>query len=119
MTDTAQTRMMENLYWWGIPTLFRCPIETDPAACDIALAGVPLSTGTGPPERDPHPGPPPVSPLPALPAPPHPRAGPAPGRAAGGAGRGAGPRPGAPATGFSSPRYQDAIPPSPGSGGWV
>jgi len=38
-TDPGQVRMMENLYWWGIPTLFRCPVETDPAACDIALGG--------------------------------------------------------------------------------
>ncbi|MFT7533255.1 MAG: hypothetical protein ACI9FD_004290, partial [Gammaproteobacteria bacterium] len=22
--------MMESLYWWDIPTLFRCPIERDP-----------------------------------------------------------------------------------------
>ena len=29
----AQARMMENLYWWGIPSLFRCPIESDPANC--------------------------------------------------------------------------------------
>ena len=57
MTDTAQTRMMENLYWWGIPTLFRCPIETDPAECDIALVGVPHSTGNGTTERDQHLGP--------------------------------------------------------------
>ena len=57
MTDTAQARMMENLYWWGIPTLFRCPIETDPAGCDIALVGVPHSTGNGTTERDQHLGP--------------------------------------------------------------
>ena len=62
MTDTpmsalGQARMMENLYWWGIPSLFRCPIETDPAACDIALVGVPHSTGNGTTERDQHLGP--------------------------------------------------------------
>ena len=38
-------RMMDSLYWWGIPTLFNCPHETDPAATDIALVGVPHSTG--------------------------------------------------------------------------
>ncbi|MEO0620973.1 MAG: arginase family protein [Pseudomonadota bacterium] len=58
MTDSlADARMMENLYWWGIPSLFRCPIETDPAACDIALVGVPHSTGNGTTERDQHLGP--------------------------------------------------------------
>lgn len=49
--------MVEGLYWWGIPSLFRCPIETDPAACDIALVGVPHSTGNGTTERDQHLGP--------------------------------------------------------------
>ncbi len=57
MTDTAEARMMENLYWWGIPSLFRCPIESDPATCDIALVGVPHSTGNGTTERDQHLGP--------------------------------------------------------------
>jgi guanidinopropionase len=57
MNDLGQARMMENLYWWGIPTLFRCPIETDPTACDIALVGVPHSTGNGTTERDQHLGP--------------------------------------------------------------
>ncbi|HSF93385.1 MAG TPA: arginase family protein, partial [Thermohalobaculum sp.] len=57
MTDTAQARMMENLYWWGIPTLFRCPAVTDPSGCDIALVGVPHSTGNGTTERDQHLGP--------------------------------------------------------------
>ena len=35
------------LHWWGPPTLYRCPLETDPANCDIALVGVPHSTGNG------------------------------------------------------------------------
>ncbi|MEL6232997.1 MAG: arginase family protein [Pseudomonadota bacterium] len=55
--DLGQSRMMENLYWWGIPTLFRCPIARDPADCDIALVGVPHSTGNGTTERDQHLGP--------------------------------------------------------------
>ena len=38
--------MMETLYWWGIPTLFRCKNDPDPKNCDIALVGVPHSTGT-------------------------------------------------------------------------
>ena len=33
--------MMETLYWWGIPTLFRCKNDPDPKNCDIALVGVP------------------------------------------------------------------------------
>ena len=28
--------MMETLYWWGIPTLFRCKNDPDPKNCDIA-----------------------------------------------------------------------------------
>ncbi len=49
--------MMESLYWWDIPTLFRCPIERDPGNVDIALVGVPHSTGNGTTERDQHLGP--------------------------------------------------------------
>ncbi len=49
--------MLEGLYWWGVPTLFRCPHIPDPAQCDIALVGVPHSTGNGTTERDQHLGP--------------------------------------------------------------
>ncbi|MCP4876214.1 MAG: agmatinase [Gammaproteobacteria bacterium] len=49
--------MLESLYWWDIPTLFRCPIERDPEQLDIALVGVPHSTGNGTTERDQHLGP--------------------------------------------------------------
>ncbi|MCE8009425.1 arginase family protein [Aestuariivita sp.] len=56
MTDPYQQSMMENLYWWGIPTLFRCPNE-GPQDSDIALVGVPHSTGNGTTERDQHLGP--------------------------------------------------------------
>ena len=49
--------MMETLYWWGIPTLFRCKNDPDPKNCDIALVGVPHSTGNGTTERDQHLGP--------------------------------------------------------------
>ena len=56
MSDPYQTSMMENLYWWGIPTLFRCPHE-GPEGADIALVGVPHSTGNGTTERDQHLGP--------------------------------------------------------------
>ena len=46
--------MLESLYWWDIPTFFRCPIERDPDNCDIALIGIPHSTGNGTTERDQH-----------------------------------------------------------------
>ena len=49
--------MMETMYWWGIPTLFRCKNDPDPKNCDIALVGVPHSTGNGTTERDQHLGP--------------------------------------------------------------
>ncbi|MBA7574089.1 Agmatinase [subsurface metagenome] len=49
--------MNKGLYWWGVPTLFRCPHDPDPANCDIALVGVPHSTGNGTTERDQHLGP--------------------------------------------------------------
>ncbi len=48
---------MDALYWYGIPTLFRAPNNPDPSACDIALVGVPHSTGNGTTERDQHLGP--------------------------------------------------------------
>ena len=45
---------VSNWYWWGVPTLFRCPYDEDPANCDIALVGVPHSSGNGSTERDQH-----------------------------------------------------------------
>ena len=56
MADEHLKSMMENLYWWGIPTMFRCPNE-GPENQDIALVGVPHSTGNGTTERDQHLGP--------------------------------------------------------------
>ncbi len=50
-------KLMETLYWWGIPTLFRCAHDADPANTDIALVGVPHSSGNGSTERDQHLGP--------------------------------------------------------------
>ena len=38
MADEHLKSMMDNLYWWGIPTMFRCPNE-GPQGQDIALAG--------------------------------------------------------------------------------
>lgn len=55
--DSNDALMMQGLYWWGVPTLFRCPHISDPAECDIALVGVPHSTGNGTTERDQHLGP--------------------------------------------------------------
>ena len=49
--------MLESLYWLDIPTLFRTPLDRDPANADIALVGVPHSTGNGTTERDQHLGP--------------------------------------------------------------
>ena len=49
--------MLEGTYWWGPATLFRCELEADPAACDLALVGVPHSSGNGSTERDQHLGP--------------------------------------------------------------
>jgi guanidinopropionase len=48
---------MEPWYWWGIPTFFKCKWDEDPANCDIALVGVPHSSGNGSTERDQHLGP--------------------------------------------------------------
>ncbi len=56
MTD-PEMAMLEARYWWGVPTLFRCPHDPDPSHCDIAVAGVPHSSGNGSTERDQHLGP--------------------------------------------------------------
>jgi guanidinopropionase len=50
-------QMMDAIYWWGVPSLFRCPVDPDPENCDIAVAGVPHSSGNGSTERDQHLGP--------------------------------------------------------------
>lgn len=56
--DTEQARRaMGSWYWWGVPTLFRCPWDENPANCDIGLVGVPHSSGNGSTERDQHLGP--------------------------------------------------------------
>ncbi|MCF8067836.1 MAG: arginase family protein [Desulfobacterales bacterium] len=50
----------EDMYlreWWGIATMFRCPHDPDPCNSDIALVGVPHSSGNGLTERDQHLGP--------------------------------------------------------------
>lgn len=45
------------LHWWGPPTLYRCALESDPSTVDLALVGVPHSTGNGTTWRDQHLGP--------------------------------------------------------------
>lgn len=56
MSSKHDQSMMDNLYWWGVPTLFRAP-QDSPENADIALVGVPHSTGNGTTERDQHLGP--------------------------------------------------------------
>ncbi len=53
----ARKKAMEPWYWWGISTFFKCPWDEDPGNCDIALVGVPHSSGNGSTERDQHLGP--------------------------------------------------------------
>jgi guanidinopropionase len=55
--DPNDRMMVEGLYWWGPATLFRCPVDPDPAACDVALVGVPHASGNASTERDQHLGP--------------------------------------------------------------
>ncbi len=45
------------LHWWGPPTLYRCELDPDPTNVDIALVGVPHSSGNGTTWRDQHMGP--------------------------------------------------------------
>ena len=52
-----QQRLMNGIFWYGIPTLFRCEHDDDPANADIGLVGVPHSTGNGTTQRDQHLGP--------------------------------------------------------------
>jgi len=52
-----QAAFMDALYWWGVPTLFRCEHDPDPDGCEIGLVGIPHSTGNGSTERDQHLGP--------------------------------------------------------------
>ncbi len=57
MAEEHDNSMMENLYWWGVPTFFRCPHEALKEQHDIGIIGVPHSTGNGTTERDQHLGP--------------------------------------------------------------
>ena len=53
----ASAEDLTDMFWWGLPTLFRCPPVTDPTDTDIALVGVPHSSGNGTTWRDQHLGP--------------------------------------------------------------
>lgn len=53
----AQKKFVRGLYWAGIPTLFKCDYQDTPENCDIALVGIPHSTGNGTTLRDQHMGP--------------------------------------------------------------
>jgi guanidinopropionase len=55
--DPGDRMMVEGLYWWGPATLFRCPVDPDPSACDVGLVGVPHASGNASTERDQHLGP--------------------------------------------------------------
>ena len=55
--EPGDRMMVEGLYWWGPATLFRCPVDPDPSACGIGLAGVPHASGNASTERDQHLGP--------------------------------------------------------------
>jgi guanidinopropionase len=55
--EKTDKRMVEMLEWWGIPTLFRAPYSQNPADADIALIGVPHSSGNNSTWRDQHLGP--------------------------------------------------------------
>jgi guanidinopropionase len=57
MPDDISVEDLGFLHWWGMPTLFRCPHDPDATNCDIALVGVPHSSGNGTTWRDQHLGP--------------------------------------------------------------
>lgn len=56
-TDETDAMMVNMLEWWGVPTLFRAPHTSDPSQADIALIGVPHSSGNNSTWRDQHLGP--------------------------------------------------------------
>lgn len=57
MPDDMTVEDLGFLHWWGPPTPYRCALETDPTQVDLALVGVPHSTGNGTTWRDQHLGP--------------------------------------------------------------
>ncbi len=55
--NDAHRKFIQGLYWAGIPTLFKCGYQKTAENCDIALVGIPHSTGNGTTLRDQHLGP--------------------------------------------------------------
>ena len=49
--------MMDTMYWWGIPSFFKCNFQESLENTEIGFIGVPHSTGNGTTERDQHLGP--------------------------------------------------------------
>ena len=49
--------MMDTMYWWGIPSFFKCNFQESIENTEIGFIGVPHSTGNGTTERDQHLGP--------------------------------------------------------------
>lgn len=56
-TEILQDQASTYMHWWGVATMFGRPHDTDLANCDIALVGIPHSSGNGTTERDQHLGP--------------------------------------------------------------
>ena len=56
-SDDIHDAVLKGTYWWGMPTLLGAEHDPDPGNAQIALVGVPHSTGNGTTERDQHLGP--------------------------------------------------------------
>jgi guanidinopropionase len=56
-SEDIHDAVVKGTYWWGVPTLLGAPHQEELEDCDIALVGVPHSTGNGTTERDQHLGP--------------------------------------------------------------
>ena len=56
-SDDIHDAVLRGTYWWGMPTLLGAEHDPDPGNAEIALVGVPHSTGNGTTERDQHLGP--------------------------------------------------------------
>ena len=56
-SEDIHDAVLRGTYWWGMPTLLGAEHDPDPGNAQIALVGVPHSTGNGTTERDQHLGP--------------------------------------------------------------
>ena len=56
-SDDIHDAVLRGTYWWGMPTLLGADYDPEPSNAQIALVGVPHSTGNGTTERDQHLGP--------------------------------------------------------------